>query len=42
VIDAHEGKIDYETIAEMPFLEAAINENLRMFVPATDQASIQE
>ena len=32
-MDENEGKIDYETINQMPFLEAAIEENLRMYSP---------
>jgi cytochrome P450 len=33
VLDEFDGKINYETINQMPYLEAAIDENLRMYSP---------
>ena len=33
VLDRFEGRIDYETIGEMKYLEACIFEDLRMFGP---------
>jgi cytochrome P450 len=33
VLDEFNGRIDHETISQMPYLEAAINENLRMCPP---------
>jgi len=33
VLDDYEGKINYDTIQHMPYLEAALQENLRMHSP---------
>ncbi|CAF0881016.1 unnamed protein product [Brachionus calyciflorus] len=34
VLDRHDGKINYESISEMRFMDNVINETLRMFPPA--------
>ena len=33
VLDDYDGKINYDTIHQMPYLEAAIEENLRLYSP---------
>ena len=35
MLDDFDGRIDYDTINQMPYLEAAINENLRICPPVT-------
>jgi cytochrome P450 len=44
VLEAFEGRIDQDTIADMPYLEAAIKESLRLFPPVfrTDRVCIQD
>ena len=33
VLDENEGEVNYETIHQMTYLEAAIEENLRLYSP---------
>lgn len=44
VLDTFEGRVDQETIADMPYLEACIKETLRMFPPVsrTDRTCVQD
>lgn len=35
VLEEHNGRIDHETIGHMPYLEAAVDENLRLCPPVT-------
>ena len=35
VLEAHEGRLDHETITDMPYLEACIKEALRIFPPVS-------
>jgi len=35
VLEAHDGKVDHETITDMPYLEACIKEALRIFPPVS-------
>jgi len=40
VVSSNDGKIDHETISQMHYLEAAINENLRICGPVTDSVRL--
>jgi hypothetical protein len=40
VVARHDGRIDHDTIAETEYLEAAINETLRIMCPITNQFKI--